>query len=140
MGYAAGTGQVRQVIEKMTMIQQYTFVCAPTPFQKAAIAALDVDMSGYIADYKKKRDMAVEGMSRAFDLGYVPAGAFYMFVKTPAWAADSTEFVKKAIENNVLVIPGNVFSEKDTHFRMCYTTTNDKIEQGIEILCSLAKG
>src|SRR5204862_2851083 len=35
------------VIDKMTMLQQYTFVCAPHPLQWAAIAALDVDMSEY---------------------------------------------------------------------------------------------
>jgi len=31
-----------------------------------------------------------------------------------------------------------VFSEKDTHFRISYATSDDKIEQGVEILRSLA--
>ena len=33
------------IIDKLTMLQQYTFVCAPHPLQFAAVAALDVDMS-----------------------------------------------------------------------------------------------
>jgi aspartate aminotransferase len=37
----------------------------------------------------------------------------------------------------VLIIPGNVFSEKDTHFRISYATTDEKIRQGVEILCGL---
>jgi aspartate aminotransferase/aminotransferase len=48
--------------------------------------------------------------------------------------------VERAIANNVLIIPGNVFSEKDTHFRISYATSDKKIEQGIEILRRLARG
>ena len=46
--------------------------------------------------------------------------------------------VEKAIANNVLIIPGNVFSEKDTHFRISYATSDDKLRQGVEILRGLA--
>ncbi|MHC5060185.1 MAG: pyridoxal phosphate-dependent aminotransferase [Planctomycetota bacterium] len=139
MGYVAGTGAVKEVIEEMTKIQQYTFVCAPTPFQKAAVAALDCDMSEYVAAYKRKRDMIYEGLRDNFDL-VKPGGAFYAFVRAPQWAKNATEFVEKAIANNVLVIPGCVFSEKDTHFRISYATTDEKIAQGIDILNGLAGG
>ncbi len=138
MGYAAGPEPVRHVIEQMTKIQQYTFVCAPTPFQHAAIAALDCDMTEYVADYRTKRDMIYEGLKDKFEL-VKPGGAFYTFVKAPEWAKNATEFVEKAIDNNVLIIPGSVFSERDTHFRISYATTHDKIEQGVEILCRLAQ-
>ena len=37
LGFAAAHESLRNVVEEMTKIQQYTFVCAPTPFQKAAI-------------------------------------------------------------------------------------------------------
>jgi len=140
MGYAAGRGSVvAEVIEQMTKIQQYTFVCAPAPFQQAAIAAMDCDMSGYVADYRQKRDMIYEGLRDKYEIAW-PSGAFYAFVKVPGWADSATEFVQKAITKNLLVIPGNVFSEKDTHFRISYATTNTKIEQGVEILCGLAEG
>ena len=62
----------------------------------------------------------------------------FQFVKAPEGAESATKFVEKAIANNVLIIPGNVFSEKDTHFRISYATTDEKIKQGIEILCKLA--
>jgi aspartate aminotransferase/aminotransferase len=61
-----------------------------------------------------------------------PSGAFYAFAKAPG--GSGTKFVEKAIANNVLIIPGNVFSEKDTHFRISYATTDEKIKKGIEIL------
>ena len=66
-----------------------------------------------------------------------PQGAFYIFPKAPA-GRSSVEFVAKAIEHNVLIIPGNVFSERDTHFRISYATTDEKLEQGCEILLSMA--
>ena len=62
--------------------------------------------------------------------------AFYAFIKAPG-GTGATEFVEKAIKNNVLIIPGNVFSEKDTHFRISYATTDEKIRQGVDILCEL---
>jgi aspartate aminotransferase/aminotransferase len=135
LGYAAAGESLKGVIEEMTKIQQYTFVCPPTPFQKAAIAALDFDISDYVAAYKRKRDLIYDGLYDKFEV-INPGGAFYAFVKAPDGMG--TEFVEKAIKNNVLIIPGNVFSEKDTHFRISYATSDDKIKQGVEILRKLA--
>jgi aspartate aminotransferase/aminotransferase len=118
----------------MTKMQQYTFVCTPTPFQKAAVAALDYDVSQYIDTYRKKRDLLYEGLKEKFEL-VKPGGAFYAFVKAPGGSA--TKFVEKAIKNKVLIIPGSVFSEKDSHFRISYATAEDKIRRGAEILCAL---
>jgi aspartate aminotransferase/aminotransferase len=137
LGFAAADESLRDVIEQMTKIQQYTFVCAPTPFQKAAVAALDYDVSDFVDAYRRKRDLIYDGLGDKFDM-VKPGGAFYAFVKAPA-GGSATEFVEKAIANNVLVIPGNVFSEKDTHFRISYATSDEKIEQGIEILRRLAQ-
>jgi aspartate aminotransferase len=136
LGFAAADESLREVIEQMTKIQQYTFVCAPTPFQKAAVAALDYNVSDFVKAYRKKRDLIYEGLKDKFEL-IKPGGAFYAFVKAPA-GGTATEFVEKAIANNVLVIPGNVFSEKDTHFRISYATSDEKIKQGVEILRKLA--
>ena len=125
---------MRGIVEQMAKIQQYTFVCAPTPFQKAALAAMDYDVSGFVSAYRKKRDILYEGLKGKFEI-VRPEGAFYAFVKAPG--GSGTEFVQRAIEKNVLVIPGNVFSERDSHFRISYATGDERIEQGVEILCSL---
>lgn len=132
LGYATGPAEV---IAQMTKLQQYTFVCAPAPFQHAALKALDVPMGDAVTAYRKKRDTVFEMLSKKFEVQR-PSGAFYVFPKAPA-GTTATEFVAKAIENNVLVIPGNVFSERDTHFRISYATTDEKLKQGCEILCSL---
>ncbi len=64
-------------------------------------------------------------------------GAFYMFPKSP-WGT-GPEFVKSAIENNLLIIPGNVFSSEDTHFRISYAASDETLKRGAEILRKLAK-
>jgi len=125
----------RSIIEKMTMLQQYSFVCAPSMAQVAAVKALQLDVSPYIDAYRRRRDMTFAALGEKFGL-VKPQGAFYAFV--PAPGGDATAFVTRAIEHNVLIIPGNVFSSKNTHFRMCYTCDEAKLAQGLEILQSLA--
>ncbi len=124
----------RPIIEKMTMLQQYSFVCAPSMAQQAALTAMDTDVSEQVAHYRRKRDMVADALCESFGL-VKPGGAFYAFV--PAPGGDATTFVTKAIENNVLIIPGGVFSTKDTHFRISYATSDDQLARGLGILQSL---
>ena len=125
----------KAVLDKMTMLQQYSFVCAPSMAQAACVAALETDMSAESAAYKRKRDMVHQALGEIFGL-VRPDGAFYAFV--PAPGGNATKFVAKAIENNVLIIPGNVFSARDTHFRLSYATSDEKLRRGLEILVGLA--
>ena len=133
LGYAAGP---EAIVSQMTKLQQYTFVCPPAPLQYAALKALDVSMTDAVAAYRRKRDIVFDRLSKKFDV-VLPEGAFYIFPKAPD-GSTASDFVAKAIENNVLIIPGNVFSERDTHFRISYATTDEKLAKGCEILCSLA--
>jgi aspartate aminotransferase/aminotransferase len=122
------------IIEKLTMLQQYTFVCAPHPLQWAALAALDVDMNDFVAAYRRKRDTIVSGLT---DAGYSvtkPGGSFYVFPKVPDGGGTGTEFVSRAIENELLIIPGNIFSGRDSHFRISYAASDATIERGLDVL------
>ena len=85
----------------------------------------------------KKRDIAFTTLSKKFEV-VQPTGAFYIFPKAPAGITASA-FVTKAIENNVLIIPGNVFSERDTHFRISYAAEQLTLERGVEVLRRLAR-
>lgn len=134
LGFVHGPAEI---VNKMTMLQQYTFVCAPHPLQWAALAALDVDVSEYTASYKRRRDTIVAGLT---DAGYRvahPGGAFYVFPEVPDGRGTGSEFVARAIENNLLVIPGGVFSRRDTHFRISYAASEATIYRGLEVLAKL---
>ncbi len=132
LGYAHGP---RRLVQEMIKLQQFTFVCAPSMVQYAGVAAWDCDVSAYGADYRRKRDRLYEGLRPRFDV-VKPGGAFYMFPRAPR--GTGTEFVTEAIRNNLLVIPGQVFSRHDTHFRLSYAADDATIERGIEILNRLA--
>ena len=137
LGYAAGP---QPIIEQMTKLQQYTFVCAPSPAQYAALELIHghtVDMTAQIDAYRRKRDNIVRGLRDHFEINE-PAGAFYVFPRVPG-RRTAAEFVSQALANNVLLIPGDVFSRRDTHFRLSYATSDAKIEQGIAVLRKLAE-
>ena len=133
LGFAHGPGYL---IQQMIKLQQFTFVCAPQPVQWAGLAAIDCDVSDRVAEYSKKRRFMIDQLSDLYDIRGAE-GAFYLFVKAP-WGT-ATEFVAKAIENGLLIIPGNVFSPVDTHFRISFAAENSTLERGVEILRRIAK-
>lgn len=133
LGFAHGPCRI---IEEMTKLQQFTFVCAPSIVQSAGIVAWDYDVSAIVADYQRKRDCLLAGLRDRFEL-VQPGGAFYLFAQAP-WGT-ATEFVTEAIHNNLLIIPGNVFSKRDTHFRLSYAADDRTLERGIEILNRIAR-
>jgi aspartate aminotransferase/aminotransferase len=133
VGYVHGPSKLMQILLK---IQQYTFVCAPQPAQWAAAVALDTDMSSHVATYKAKRDRMIDGLKDDYEI-VKPGGAFYIFPKLPWGTGD--EFIDEAIANNLMVIPGNIFSDFDTHFRISYAVDDSVIDRGIETLCKIAR-
>jgi aspartate aminotransferase/aminotransferase len=132
LGYAAGP---KDVIERMTMLSQFTYVCAPSPAQAAGIVALDVDVSARMEEYRRKRDLVYEGLKDRYEL-VKPQGAFYAFPKCP-WGDDQS-FVKKAIESKVLVVPGSACSMRGTHFRISFAAEDPVLKRGVEILNKIA--
>lgn len=134
IGFAAGPSDV---INQMAKLQQFTFVCAPHPVQRGAITAMDTDMSEQVSLYRAKRDLVCSELEGVFDFTR-PCGGFYIFPKAPAGFPSATAFVDEAIGRNVLIIAGEVFSERDTHFRISYAAPDDKIREGCAILRSLA--
>ena len=90
-----------------------------------------------MADYRRKRDMVLEALSEHYEV-VMPEGAFYIFPKAP-WGTAS-EFVARAIqEHQLLIIPGKVFSRRDTHFRISYAAEDRILLRGIEALRKLAR-
>jgi aspartate aminotransferase/aminotransferase len=133
LGFAHGP---RRIIEEMIKLQQFSFVCAPSIVQHAGIAAWDYDVSSIVAEYRGKRDRLLEGLAGYYEV-VRPEGAFYIFPKAPR--ASATDFVAEAIRNKLLLIPGNIFSRRDSHFRLSYAAEDTILERGIEVLRRLAR-
>jgi aspartate/methionine/tyrosine aminotransferase len=164
VGWAAGP---RELVAEMTKINQFTFVTVPPAFQLAAAASLTGRQSavgggrkskslppdathrllptahrlptpaaGHLDAYRAKRDLICGKLAGRFEFRR-PGGAFYLFPKAP-WGT-GTEFVAAAIEERVLTIPGNVFSERDTHFRISFAAPDAVLEEAGDILARLAE-
>ncbi|QDT10583.1 pyridoxal phosphate-dependent aminotransferase [Planctomycetes bacterium K23_9] len=133
VGYVHGPSEI---IATMLKIQQYSFVCSPQPAQWGALRAMEVNLSGHIDDYRQKRDLIAGELADYYEFTR-PGGAFYLFAKAPI---DSGErFVEQAIEKGLLIIPGKIFSDKDSHFRISFAAPNETLHKGIEVLKQLAK-
>lgn len=135
LGYLAASGTF---VDEITKLQQYTYVCAPSMAQVAMLAALDLDVTSIRAEYARKRDLVCELLAGAFDF-VRPGGGFYVFPRAPAAFGTGANFVNAAVEKNVLIIPGNVFSDRDTHFRISFATTEARLREGCKRLCELAR-
>lgn len=134
LGYAAGP---RWLIEAMNKLQQYTFVCAPAPFQHAAAAALDVNMREHVALYERNRSAVVARLGPLTEV-VTPGGAFYAFPRIPERLKMSGEqFFQACLQKRVLIVPGHVFSARDTHFRLSFATSPATLDRGLEALVSV---
>ncbi len=94
-------------------------------------------MSVQIEAYQRKRDLVLEKLAPLTEV-IRPGGAFYAFVKIPDhFGITASQFTERAIGRNVLLIPGNIFSHRDTHFRLSYATSDEKLHGGLDILAEM---
>jgi len=100
--------------------------------QKAALVALDHNMNGMIDGYRRKRDLIYDGIKDKYNV-VRPKARFFIFPEVPgektAWA-----FVERALENNLFIIPGSVFSSRDSHVRISFAASEENLQKGIEVL------
>jgi aspartate aminotransferase/aminotransferase len=94
-------------------------------------------MRPWVDRFEKRRDSVLAAFDGVASVAR-PGGAFYAFVEVPPrLGLTATEFVHQAIERGVLIIPGNVFSHRDTHFRLSFAAPEPKLKAGLAILREL---
>lgn len=135
LGFAAGP---KPIIDQMTKLQQYTFVCAPSMAQVAGVTAFEQDMAAHVEQYRRRRDHVVARLGARYELTK-PGGAFYAFPRVPEHLGlSATHFVERAVELGLLIIPGSVFSNHDTHFRISYACDDAMLDHGLDLLVGLS--
>lgn len=110
------------------------FVNAPALAQRL-VTGLQGE-SADVAEYQEKRDILYDNLT---EMGYQmvkPHGAFYLFPKSPL--PNDVEFVQKAQEYNILVVPGSGFA-KPGYFRMSYSVDKQMIINSLPAFKALAK-
>jgi len=137
LGYVAGPHDIVQSIAKL---QQYTYVCAPSMAQYAAAHCYEIDMQPWVDRFEKRRDTVLAAFRGLAEVP-TPGGAFYAFVKVPEQLGlTASQFVEKAIERSVLIIPGKVFSTRDTHFRLSFAAKEETLASGLAVITDLMRG
>lgn len=132
IGYVVGPAPL---IKQMIKLQQFIFVCAPSFAQKAAIKALNYNNKIQIKKYQTKRDIIYNGLKKYFKITK-PHGAFYLFLKTPY---NEARFIQDLLKNKVVVVPGNVFSQRNGYIRLSYANPNIILQKAIRVFIKLSQ-
>jgi aspartate aminotransferase len=101
-------------------------ICAPSLLQK--VIARCAHLRPNLEAYDRNRKLLYESLTA---MGYEmakPDGAFYMFVKAPG--GDAEAFSKKAMEKDVLLVPGDSFGCPG-YLRICYCVSYDMIQRSL---------
>ena len=110
------------------------YVCVSTMFQLAAAQCLGVTVD--ISKYDNNRLLAYTSLK---DMGFTcvkPDGAFYLFIKAPD--GDSQGFCRKAMEKDILLVPGDAFGCPG-YARLAYCVSNERIRRSLPAFKALAE-
>ena len=114
-----------------------------TPTQHAALAAVTHDPRFFDTireEYRRRRDLLVDGFRNAGFACLTPPGAFYAFPDVRARLGnDSWQAMETLLERtSIASVPGAVFGpEGEGHLRMSYSTSMEVLEEAVEALRSL---
>jgi aspartate/methionine/tyrosine aminotransferase len=111
VGYAIATKEITNAIRK---VHDYTTVCAPAPFQRAGVEALNLPQSYYVKlakEYQKRRDLIVKSLRRVGFGAASPEGAYYVLADFSSMSdSDDSNFARSLTKTaKVAAVPGSSF-------------------------------
>lgn len=115
----------------------------PQAIQQMAIEALNspnVEIEKRNMVYQRRRDTLCETLAKIGIKHNVPKAGLYVWAKVPD-GFTSVQFVKELVNKaNIVVTPGTGYGANgEGHIRFSITLSNDRLEEGIKRLSSLAK-
>jgi aminotransferase len=111
VGYAVAERRLTEAIRK---VHDFNTVCAPAPFQKAAVHALTMSSSYYrdlIRSYERKRKLMIDSLSNIGFKCVKPEGAYYILSDFTGFSdEDDFEFTKLLVKKaKVALLPASSF-------------------------------
>jgi len=135
VGYMGVTPNLKPILAKVAALQQYSIVCSPQAAQWAALTALKTPIDAELALMKSRRNLVQGILGDQVEYAH-PGGAFYIFPEIPI---DCADFSKKAIERELLVVPGYIFSKNRNTIRISYAQPEEKLEKGLKIFLEMVE-
>ncbi|MFP4185311.1 MAG: pyridoxal phosphate-dependent aminotransferase [Thermoplasmata archaeon] len=135
VGYAAAPKKLMKPIRKA---HDYTTVCAPTPFQRGMIKALELPEDYYdeiTRYYKKGRDIVYNGLKETKMVPHKPDGAYYMMAEIDDYDMGDEDFADHLVkERGVAVVPGSSFFDDggENMIRFCFSQTMDSLKEAMQ--------
>jgi aspartate aminotransferase len=144
IGYAAGP---KEIITKMTVVQNHIITSVTSISQKAALAGLTQNqqfINTMQKEFKRRRDFFADGLSDIPKLSFVkPSGAFYFFVCVEKFLnkqyPTSIEWCEALLEEeHVAAVPGEAFSYPG-YVRMSFSTSMEDLKEALKRLKRFVK-
>jgi len=137
VGYSAAPAEIMKSIRKA---HDYMTVCSPTPFQSAAINALDLPSDYYsemLDYYKKARDFVYDKLQRSELIPVIPDGAYYMMAYLDDIDMSDKEYADYLVkEKGVAVVPGSSFYSEggEDMVRFCFSQKMEDLSEAMDRL------
>jgi aspartate aminotransferase len=133
LGYATAPAPI---LQGMLKIQQHSVSNATSFVQRAGVEALRGDQGAVramVVEFKKRRDIMIDGLRKMGIECAPPRGAFYAFAKVSQFG-NSVEVTEKLLRDAlVAVTPGSAFGPNgEGYVRLSYATSRQNIEDGID--------
>ncbi len=143
VGYAVGPVDI---VEKMLVVNDLFYICAPTPLQYGVLAGLQLPDRYYAElrkEYREKRDLLARTLDDVGMTPYVPQGAFYMMADFGRQRfANSLKAAEEILESvGVATVPGAPFHAKpedgESQLRFCFAKRWDDLNEACRRLLTL---
>jgi L-glutamine---4-(methylsulfanyl)-2-oxobutanoate aminotransferase len=137
LGYVVAS---RELTKAIRTIHDYTTVCAPTPLQRAALAALELPESYYAnlaRTYDKKRRFMLSALEQLGFRFSRPEGAYYVFADFSEISnMDDYDFAEYLARNvGVAAVPGSSFYQDRaagrSRLRLTYTKRDATLKEAV---------
>jgi aspartate aminotransferase len=126
----------RELIERITRLNQITFTNVPVFIQEAALIALglhDQLTSAIKGEYQERAKIASEILSKAKLEFSKPDAPFYVFPRRRG--LNSERFTLDLLDNGVAVAPGTSFGDYREHFRISLTAPRESLNTALNKIC-----
>lgn len=151
----------RDVIERITSAGSFLDGGPPHPIQRAALPLIDREHADREAaairqNFGAKRTTVLERVrAMGMELDVEPTGSFYAFVRLsslPPSLRDGMDFFRAALEQQVIVVPGEFFdvnpgkrrghipSRLKQYVRLSFGPSADVVELGLDRLAAIVEG
>ncbi len=143
VGYLAGPAEI---VAKVAVAHDLIGICAPSCLQLGVEAAIRLLPDSYYSqmerEYRAKRDLLCETLTKIGMEPYRPDGAFYVMVNFHDMFEDDTRAAESILERiGVATVPGSIFyahpQQGRTQLRFCYAKQMPELQEGCKRLSQL---